>query len=133
MLQMSVSNVLSVFQTHVANVFIYMLHMFYTYVAIVLSECCVCFAMVFKCLLGVCESISDAYFKCFICLQTYVSNAVSGCFKSRSRVFCTCCNLLQPLEGVRGRVEHRRRAGSGGAQTPREVRSYASHGRPDGS
>jgi hypothetical protein len=75
--------------------------------------------------------------------QTHISSVLSA-FRRMSqmlhldvskvdRVFCTCCNLLQPLEGVRGRVEHRRRAGSGGAQTPREVRSYASHGRPDGS
>jgi hypothetical protein len=30
------------FQTYVAIVFIWMLHMFYTYVASVLSRCCVC-------------------------------------------------------------------------------------------
>ena len=30
------------FQTYVASVFISMLHMFYTYVASVLSACCVC-------------------------------------------------------------------------------------------
>jgi hypothetical protein len=86
--------------------------MFHTYVASVLSECCVCFAMVFKCLLGVCESISDAYFKCFICLQTYVSNAASGCFKSRSSVL----HMLQPVIAAGGRE------GSCGAQTPRGVR-----------
>jgi hypothetical protein len=30
------------FQTYVARMFIWMLHMFYTYVASVLFECCVC-------------------------------------------------------------------------------------------
>jgi hypothetical protein len=34
------------FQTYVTNVFILMLHMFDTYVASVLSGCCVCFTMV---------------------------------------------------------------------------------------
>ena len=31
------------FQMYVANVFIWLLHMFHTYVANVLSGCCVCF------------------------------------------------------------------------------------------
>jgi hypothetical protein len=33
------------FQTYVANVFIWILHMFYTYDASVLSGCCVCVAI----------------------------------------------------------------------------------------
>ena len=37
------------FQTYIASVFIWMLHMFHTYVGSVLSGCCICFAMVFKC------------------------------------------------------------------------------------
>jgi hypothetical protein len=37
------------FQMYVPSVLIYMLHMFQTYVASVLSGCCVCFTMVFKC------------------------------------------------------------------------------------
>ena len=49
MLQASVFNVSSIFQTYVASVFIWMLHMFHTYVVSVLSGCCVCFAMGFKC------------------------------------------------------------------------------------
>ena len=52
--------------------------MFHTYVASVLSGCCVCFTW----FLSVFANISDACFKCFICLQTYVASA-SGCFKSR--------------------------------------------------
>ena len=36
------SNVSSVFQTYVASVFIFMLHMFHTYVASVLSGFCIC-------------------------------------------------------------------------------------------
>jgi hypothetical protein len=46
MLQAFCSNVSSVFSTYVASVFIWMLHMFHTYVASVLSGFCVCFTMV---------------------------------------------------------------------------------------
>ena len=86
MLQASVFNVSSIFQTYVASVFIWMLHMFHTYVASVLSGCCVCLAIVSKCFSDVFASVSDACFKCFICLQTYVASVASGCFKSRSGV-----------------------------------------------
>ena len=48
MLQTSVPNVLSIFR-RMLQVFIWVLHMFHTYVASVLSGCCVCFTMVFKC------------------------------------------------------------------------------------
>jgi hypothetical protein len=37
------------FQTYVSNVFIYMLHTFHTYVASVLSGCCICLQLFFKC------------------------------------------------------------------------------------
>jgi hypothetical protein len=53
------------FQTYVANVFIWMLHIFHTYVASVLSGCCTCFCNGF---LGVFVSVLGACFKCFICL-----------------------------------------------------------------
>jgi hypothetical protein len=53
--------------------------MFHTYVPSVLSGCCVCFTIVFKC-----------FCKCFRCmfqvchlLQTYVASVASECFKSR--------------------------------------------------
>jgi hypothetical protein len=51
------SNVLSVFQTYVANVFIWILHMFHIYVASVLSGCCVCVAMDFQVFLLVFVSV----------------------------------------------------------------------------
>ena len=86
MLQVSVINVHLCFQTYVANVFIWMLHMFHTYVVSVLSRCCVCFTMVFKCVSCVFASVSDAFFKCFICLQTYIASVAYGCFKSRSGI-----------------------------------------------
>jgi hypothetical protein len=41
------------FQTYVANVFIWVLHMFHTYVASVLSGRCVCFTIVFQVFSGV--------------------------------------------------------------------------------
>jgi hypothetical protein len=53
MLQVYVLNVSSVFSDYVASVFISMLHMFRTYVASVLSGCCICFAMVFHVFSGV--------------------------------------------------------------------------------
>jgi hypothetical protein len=67
-----------VFWTHVASVFIWMLHMFHIYVACVLSGCCVWlqwFSSVFRC-----------FFKCFNCLQMYVATVVSRCFKSKSSI-----------------------------------------------
>jgi hypothetical protein len=67
-------------------VFIWMLHMFHTYVASVLSGCCVCFYNDFKCFSGVFVSVSDTCFKCFIYLQTYVASVASECFNSRSGV-----------------------------------------------
>jgi hypothetical protein len=46
------------FQTYIANVFIWMLHMFYAYVARVLSRRCVCVAIVFECFF-------TCFYKCF--------------------------------------------------------------------
>ena len=48
------------FQTYVANVFIWMLHMFHTYVASILSGRCVCSAMV--------SSVFRCFCKCFTCM-----------------------------------------------------------------
>jgi hypothetical protein len=48
MLQMSIPNISSVFQTYVASVFMWVLHMFHTYVVSVLSGCYVCIAIVFQ-------------------------------------------------------------------------------------
>ena len=42
MLQTFVHNVSSVFYLYIVSVFIWMLHIFHTYVANILSECCVC-------------------------------------------------------------------------------------------
>jgi hypothetical protein len=83
--QASIPNVLFIFQTYVASVFIWMLHMLYTYVASVSSGCYVClngFSSVFKSFFA---SILDACFKCFIYILLYVASVTSGCFKSRLR------------------------------------------------
>jgi hypothetical protein len=64
----------------------WMLHIFHTYVASVLSRCCVCFCNGFKCFSDVFANVSDACSKCFICLQTYVASVASECFKSRTSV-----------------------------------------------
>jgi hypothetical protein len=82
MLQASIPNVSSIFQTYVVSVFIWILYMFHTYIASVLSRCCVCFTMV----LSVFASVLDVCFKCFVCLQTYVASVAYECFKSRSGV-----------------------------------------------
>ena len=58
MLQAYVPNVSSVFQTYIANVFIWMLHMFHTYVACALFGCCVFVAIIFKCVSCVFLSVS---------------------------------------------------------------------------
>ena len=62
----NVSDVLEVcficiFRTRVVSVFIWMLHMFHTYVASALSGCLQWFSIIFA-------SVSDACSKCFICL-----------------------------------------------------------------
>jgi hypothetical protein len=57
-----------VFQTHVASVFIWMLHMFHTYVACVLFDVCVWlqwFSSVFQVFFSI---VSEACFKCLNCL-----------------------------------------------------------------
>jgi hypothetical protein len=62
--------------------------MFHTYIASVLSECCICFYNGFSSVVKVfLASVSDECFKCFICLQTYVANVASECFKSRSVLY----------------------------------------------
>jgi hypothetical protein len=77
MLQASVTNVSSVFRTYVASVFIYMLHMFHTYVVSVLPGCCICLAMGFKCFSSVFYVFHlSSFIRCKCCIA-------SGCFKSR--------------------------------------------------
>jgi len=69
MLQASVPNVLSVFQTNVASVFIYMLYMFHTYVVSVLSNV----AYVLQCFL----SVFHVFLQVF---QTHISSVPSVLF-----------------------------------------------------
>jgi hypothetical protein len=85
MLQTFVPNVLSVFRMYVTRVFIWMLHMFYTYVASVLSGCYVYVAMVFKCF-HIFFQVFQTFFKCFIYLLLYVASIASKYFQSRSDV-----------------------------------------------
>jgi hypothetical protein len=77
MLQASVLNVSSIFfQRYVAYVFIWMLHMFHTYIASVLSGCHVCFTMVFQVFRMYVLNVSSAF----------TASIVSRCFKYRSSV-----------------------------------------------
>jgi hypothetical protein len=82
MLQASVPNILSVFQTYVVSVFyvdvayvLHMLQVFYLHVAYICND--------FQVFLGVFGNVSNACFKCFIYLLLYVANVVSECFKNR--------------------------------------------------
>ena len=102
MLQVSIANVSFVVQTYVASVFIWMLHIFDTYVASVLSGYCICFSMAFQVFSGIVVSVLDACFKCFICLQTYVINVLSGCFQNRSGVAAGTRRSRRPSGGSRG-------------------------------
>jgi hypothetical protein len=91
MLKACVPNVSSVFQKHVASVFIlgvaiWILHMYYNGFSSIFSD--------------IFANISDACFKCFICLQTYVANISSGSFKNRSECY-TCCNGADGWQTVR--------------------------------
>ena len=68
-----------------ASVFIWMLHLFHTYITCILSGCCIYFAMVFS-------SVFKCFYKCFRHMlqvfqlfRTYVANISFGYFKSRSR------------------------------------------------
>ena len=116
-------------QTYFASVFIWMLHMFHTYVASILSGCCVYFAMISS-VFSRFSSVSNACFKCFICFQTYVTCVLSGCGKwlcckcmfwmfcmfqayvaiivsseyCKSRSGCRCGGSLRPCEGSRWRT-----------------------------
>jgi hypothetical protein len=77
MSQRSVTNVSSVFfRTYIASVFIWMRHMFHTYIrCMCLSGCCVClqwFSSVFRC-----------FFKCF--------RSMFQMFHLPSDVCCNCC------------------------------------------
>jgi hypothetical protein len=67
------------FQTYVANVFLWILYMFYVYVTSVLGRCCIGFVMAFS-------SVLMCFFKCFICLQMHNANISSGCFERRTGV-----------------------------------------------
>jgi hypothetical protein len=81
--------------THVASVFIWMLHMF-THMLHVFYLDVVYGCNGFQVFSGVFfSSVSEACFKCFICLQMYVTTIVYGCFKSRlgvaSLLLVFCC------------------------------------------
>ena len=115
MLQTSVPNILSIFQTYVASVFICMLHMFHTYVASVLSECCICLQW------------PSSVFMCF-CNYFRLISSVSLVFRHILQVLhldvSKVDRVLHMLQcdppavaaggGARGRAGRRRRVGSGG-------------------
>jgi hypothetical protein len=106
MLQASVSNVSSIFQMHVASVFIVMLHMFHTMlqvfyfdVAYVCNGFQVFFSRVFA-------SVSRTCFKCFICLFCLLA---FYCLALVSPRLLLSCILLKLAKGVAAAGGWRRR------------------------
>jgi hypothetical protein len=85
MLQVPIPNVLFVFQIYAASVFIWMLHMFHTYVASSLLDIlyvCNDFKRFSSVFFKFFQVFSEACFKCFIYLRTNITNVASGCLKS---------------------------------------------------
>jgi hypothetical protein len=74
------------FQTYVASVFIWKLHMFQAYVVNVFYLDIAYILQRFSSFLGVFASVSYTCFKCFICFLTYVAFIASGCLNIRSSV-----------------------------------------------
>ena len=56
---------------YIASVFVWMLHIFHTYDACVLSGCCICVAMVFKCFMCFLQ-----VFQAFYLSSDYVASVV---------------------------------------------------------
>jgi hypothetical protein len=96
-----------VFRTYVVSVFIWMLHMFYTYVATFLSRCCVClqwFSSVFRCFFQVFQkpvsSVSYAFRRMLQLLHLDVLNADRLLYLSSSpSIALSRCVLLLMLAG----------------------------------
>jgi hypothetical protein len=84
-----------------------MLRMFHTYVALFLSVCCVCFAMVFKCFKVFFASVTDTCFQVFHLYSFVCCKRASGYFKSRSR----CCICVHDIGGTLGMGRDRDRHG----------------------
>jgi hypothetical protein len=84
MLQAFVQNVASVSDVCCSKCIIWMLHMFHTHVASVLSECCICFTHMLRVLYMDVAYVSQICvaticFKCFICVRRMLHLSVSCC------------------------------------------------------
>jgi hypothetical protein len=98
MLQASILNVSSVFQMHVASVFIWMLHMFHTYVVSVLSENV--FIWMLRMFHTYVASVLSGYCLCLQWFSSVLGVFFCKCFRCMFQVFhlssflcCKCCNL----------------------------------------
>jgi hypothetical protein len=105
-LQVPVLMFLLFFQTYVVSVFIWMLHMFCTYVASILSECCIYLQLFFKCFPCVFASVSDAcfeYFNYFVRMLQVFHLDILKVDQSvvHVAVWATCCSSLLQLLGRR--------------------------------
>jgi hypothetical protein len=107
MLQASVSNVSSVFQTYVACVFIWMLQVFYLDVVYVSYICCKYFIWMLHIFVNGFQVFCKCFgciCKCFSCFRTYVANISYECCKSGFGVVhvvmrLTCHSRLLQLHG----------------------------------
>jgi len=94
---------IGVFRMQVASVFIWMLHMFHTYVACVLFGCLCMVAMVLKCFSCVFFQVLQKYVSSVsTAFILYVATIVFGCFKSRSGVASPLpnfCYIVSPGDG----------------------------------
>jgi hypothetical protein len=122
MLQVSVPNVSSVFQTYVASMFIWMLHLFHTYVGnVYLNVAYVCNG--FFSVLGVLASVSGVRCKCFACFECFVA---FECCKTRSDVARVAMepHLPQLPDTVAGAPPSGRRCLGGKAEGARAVPAW---------
>jgi hypothetical protein len=110
--------------------FIWVLHMFHTYIASVSSGRCICFQHIFL----------DICYKCLNCFWTYDANVSSRCCKSRSGVVygvvdpicssraataagpsCMCVGVEGVWKTVRAQIETKPAWGTERRRSPREA------------
>jgi hypothetical protein len=107
------------FQRYVASVFIFMLHMFHTYISSVLSECCIClqwFFSVFRCFCNCLRLMVQVFHRSFERMLQVLHMNVSKIDRVLRMLQCDPPAIVARGGGARGRAQ--RHVGSvGGAHT----------------
>jgi hypothetical protein len=105
------------FQMYVTNVFIWMLHMFHTYVTSVLSGCCICLQLFFQVFFMCFCKCFRRMFQMFSYFRTYVASVlcILQCEPPAAATCCSCGDVVHGGE-QRSRREGRRKQGSVGEQ-----------------